>query len=150
MNDVLAFPIGRDYAWLAQDAVGHVAIFTNGGCGPIPKSVLVDRTLADQAESLIDALPVVGRCQTLACLPSPEVFDAFAARGLFVFDWQDCHRDRDFSSRYELVSRPARPISHSELNGDLAALSEIVRFSSLRFAESRAVDASQNVDCVRP
>jgi hypothetical protein len=29
-------PLGQDDAWLATDAVGHVAIFTNAGPGPIP------------------------------------------------------------------------------------------------------------------
>jgi hypothetical protein len=37
------YPHGCDYVWLAVDAAGSVAIFTNAGQGPIPAVVLADR-----------------------------------------------------------------------------------------------------------
>lgn len=79
-------PLGQDDAWLATDAVGHVAIFTNAGPGPISIAVLADRRASDQAESLIKALPERGDSQMLVILPRPDDFVAFARRGLFAYD----------------------------------------------------------------
>jgi hypothetical protein len=77
------YPVGWDYAWLAADAAGQVAMFMTAGLGPIPNAILSDRSLADRAESLIEALPERGNCQMLATLPRPDDFVAFARRGLF-------------------------------------------------------------------
>src|SRR5438132_124105 len=99
-------PHGRDYAWVALDAVGHVAVFTNAGEGPIPTAVLTNRQEADQAEELIHRLPQRGECQLLMTLPRPDDFIAFARRGLFAYDWRDVHQARDRTFRYELLARP--------------------------------------------
>jgi hypothetical protein len=140
------YPLGQDYAWLATDAAGHVAIFTNAGQGPIPIAVLADRQGSDQAESLIEALPERGDSHMLVALPSPDAFVAFARRGLFAYDWQDCHRDTGQSHRYELLARPAVPVTAEELAGEVAALIGRVRFQSLRFADSLAIAVDDHVE----
>lgn len=48
------FPTGADFAWLASDAAGHVAVFTNAGEGPIPRAVL---ELGDRADSGASSCP---------------------------------------------------------------------------------------------
>src|SRR5262249_20308087 len=86
------FPHGWDYAWLAVDACGHVAIFTNAGVGPIPVAVLADRKTADRAEELVRQLPERGGCELLVSFPRPDDFIGFARRGLFAYDWTDVSR----------------------------------------------------------
>jgi hypothetical protein len=144
-----AYPLGRDYAWLATDAAGHVAVFTNAGQGPIPIAVLTDRRASDHAEPLVEALPERGDCRMLVNLPRPDDFVAFARRGLFAYDWQDCHRDTSWSHRYELLARPAVPVTVEELAGEVAALIGTVRFQSLRFAESLAIAVDDHVESRR-
>lgn len=125
-------PLGWDYSWLATDAAGYVAIFTNAGQGPIPIAVLADRRASDQAKTLIRALPERNDCHMLITVPCPDGFVAFARRGLFAYDWQDSHRDRTRSHRYELVARPAVPVKVDELAREVAALVGRVRFHSFR------------------
>ena len=141
-----AYPLGWDYAWLAADAAGHVAIFTNAGQGPIPTAVLADRRASDRAELLIKALPERSDCQMLVTLPRPEDFIACVRRGLFAYDWQDCHRDTGQSHRYELLARPTAPVTVEELTGEVVALIGRVRFQSLRFAESLAIAVEDHVE----
>src|SRR5260370_3186543 len=59
------FPVGLDFAWLACDAAGHVAVFTNAGTGPIPAAVLAERPAADRSCTLVRDVPRVG-CETVA------------------------------------------------------------------------------------
>src|SRR5437763_1991523 len=95
------FPDGLYYAWLAVDAVGQIAVFTNAGRGPIPAAVLANRETADRAESLVATLPERGSCEMMVTMPRPDDFIAFARRGLFVYDWQDVNRKEAKSSCYE-------------------------------------------------
>ncbi len=143
------YPLGRDYAWLATDAAGHVAVFTNAGQGPIPNAVLADRWASDHAEPLVKGLPERGDCHMLVTLPRADDFVAFARRGLFAYDWQDSHRDTSWSHRYELLARPAVPVTVEELAGEVAAQIGKVRFESLRFAESLAIAVDDHVESRR-
>ncbi|MDR3619283.1 MAG: hypothetical protein P4L85_08030 [Paludisphaera borealis] len=143
------YPLGWDYAWLAADAAGHVAIFTNAGQGPIPIAVLADRRASDHAERLVEALPERSDCQMLVALPRPDDFIAYARRGLFAYDWQDCHRDTGWSHRYELLARPTAPVLVEELPGEVVALIGRVWFQSLRFAESMAIAVDDHVESRR-
>jgi hypothetical protein len=140
------YPLGWDYTWLATDAAGHVASFTNAGQGPIPIAVLADRRRFDQAEPQIMALPERGDSYILVTLPRPDDFVAFARRGLFAYDWQDSHRDTGQSHRYELIARPTVPITVEELAGEVASLIGRVRFQALRFADSLAIAVDDHVE----
>ncbi|WP_165253251.1 hypothetical protein [Paludisphaera soli] len=141
------YPIGLDYAWLATDAEGHVARFTNAGQGPIPKAVLADRRASDQAEALTMALPERGDSLMLVAMPRPDDFVAVACRGLFAYDWQDAHRQAGRIHRYELISRPTVPVTVEELVGELATLIGKVKFRSIRFAESPAIAVDDHGEC---
>lgn len=141
-----SYPHGLDYSWLAADAAGHVAIFTNAGRGPIPIAVLADRRASDHAEPLVIALPERNDAHMLVTLPRPDDFVAFARRGLFAYDWQDCHRGAGRSRRHELLARPAAPITVGELEGEVASLIDKVRFGSLRFDDSLAIAVEDHVE----
>jgi hypothetical protein len=143
------FPHGLDYAWLAADAAGHVAVFTNAGQGPIPIAVLADRRASDRVEPLVRALPERDEAHMLIDLPRPDDFAAFARRGLFAYDWQDSHRGAGRSDRYELLARPAVPITVEELRGEVAALIDKVRFESLRFDDGLAIAVEDQVESRR-
>jgi hypothetical protein len=143
------YPLGQDYAWLATDAAGHVAVFTNAGQGPIPTAVLADRLGSDQAELLIRALRERCDSQMLVTLPRPDDFLAFARRGLFAYDWQDFQRDMGWPHRYELLARPAFPVTVEELTGEMATLVGRVRFQTLRFADSLAIAVDDHVESRR-
>ena len=89
----MELPVGIDYAWLACDADGHVARFTNAGEGPVPTAVLAVRELADRVDSLTRDLPFVGRHEMRVSLPDPTDFSRLARRGLFGYDWQSRRSD---------------------------------------------------------
>jgi hypothetical protein len=141
-------PIGLDYAWLACDAEGHVARFTNASVGPIPVVVLANRSLADQAESLSRRLPFVGGYEMRVSLPDATDFSQIARRGLYGFDWQDAARTRGRSGCYEIVSRPLRLLQVEELPQELRQLAELVRLSGLRFADSDTICLGRLLECV--
>jgi hypothetical protein len=137
------FPHGLDYAWLAVDAVGHVAIFTNAGLGPIPAAVLADREKVDRAEELVRQLPERCDYELFVTMPRPDDYVAFARRGLFAYDWEDAHRKTGHTRRYELVTRPNRPVLVEELDPAVATLAELVRFEQLRFAEHSSIEVTE-------
>ena len=141
------FPVGWDYAWLATDAAGHIAIFTNAGEGPIPAAVLAVREAADCAERLVMALPERGDAELLVSVPRPDDFIAFARRGLFAYDWQDVHRRTGLLHRYELMARPTAPLTVA-LSGAIDQLARLVRFASLRFGESPCIAPPDYVACL--
>jgi hypothetical protein len=138
------FPHGRDYAWLAVDAVGHVAVFTNAGAGPIPTSVLANREQADRAELEIRGIRVQGHFVTLPYLDS---FLEFAHRGLFAYDWQDAHRKAGFVRQYELQATPVEPATVDSLPPAINSLASIVRFDSIRFLDCPRIDVAKLVVC---
>jgi hypothetical protein len=144
----LELPVGLDYAWLACDAEGYVARFTNAGKGPIPVVVLANRELADQAEVLTGALPFVGGHEMRVSLPDPTDFSRIARRGLYGFDWRDVTRTTGRSGCYEIVSRPLRSLRVAELPLELRRLAEFVRFDGLRFAGSDTICVGGLVKCV--
>ena len=70
------FP-GFEFDWFAQDAEGHLALFSTGGFGPVPSNVQAHFQAHDRATSSID-LPHWG---------SLDVWKDYAQQGLYVFDW---------------------------------------------------------------
>jgi hypothetical protein len=143
------FPHGLDYAWLAVDAVGHVAMFTNGGQGPIPTAVLADREQSNHAEELIDDLPWRGDDAFPDPRPPTDCYTAFARKGLFAYDWMDVHRAGvDRTLQYELLERPKVPVSVEEMEGAVATLARRVRFEAVRFSESPSIVVWEHVNCI--
>lgn len=144
----MELPAGVDYAWLASDAEGHVARFTNVGEGPVPAAVLGMREMADRAEALCGALPFVGKPVMRVSLPDPTDFRRLARRGLYGYDWQDATRTAGHTGCYELLAVPTLAVRMEELPADLRRLAGLVRFGNLRFADSVAIDVRAIVACV--
>jgi hypothetical protein len=141
-------PVGLDYAWLACDAEGYLARFTNAGEGPIPVVVLANRQLADQAEVLTRSLPLVCGHEMQVRLPYPTDFSQIARRGLYGFDWQDATRTTGRSGCYEIVSRPLQPLRVEGLSPELRRLAELVKFDCLRFVDSDSICVGRFMECV--
>ena len=70
------FP-GFEFDWFAQDAEGHVALFSTGGFAPVPRTVQAHYQGHDRAASSIE-VPHWG---------SLSVWKDYARQGLYVFDW---------------------------------------------------------------
>jgi hypothetical protein len=104
---------GIDYAWLAVDSIGNVAVFTTGGEGPVPTSALPTLELA---ESAIRDLVERSACEMQIKIPRPDDYVSFAKRGLFAYDWYDVHRESSSRiNQYELLARPTNPVTLGEL-----------------------------------
>jgi hypothetical protein len=138
--------IGSDLAWLAVDAVGHMAVFTTAGVAPIPSTVLDHPDLVDPAEDLLLELPPVGDCGLLVRYPRPDDYINFARRGFFAYDWQDVHRS-PHTRCYDMIARPEVPRSVEDIGAELGAVARLVRFGTLTFADSPAIRAEQLVPC---
>jgi hypothetical protein len=139
--------IYSDLAWLAVDAVWHLAVFTTAGIAPIPSRVLDHRELAERAEELLEQLPVIGDCQLLVSLPRPDDYIGFARRGFFAYDWEDVHRTGGYSRCYEILARPTVPRSVDDITGELRVAAELVRLGTLAFATSLAISAGRLGPC---
>jgi hypothetical protein len=141
------YPRGTDYEWYASDAVGHVAVFATADIGPMPVVLLGDLSLTDSLMVAVRRLPARGRATMLVSLPRPDDFIHFASRGLFAYDWQDVHRTRGFSDRYEMLSRPDTPILVSELPEQFHALVRSTALPDVRFADSLTIDVRGSFSC---
>lgn len=136
------FPVGQDFAWLACDAAGHVAMFANAGTGPIPAAVVGERPAVDRAESLAGSLPRVGGHTLHVRLPRPDDYIGWAERGLFAYDWRD-------AGRYESITAPECPIDVTQLPTELSRLARLAVLPGLRFADSLAVYECEFGECAR-
>lgn len=68
---------GREFDWFAIDSEGNIGMFATGGHGKIPEQVIADYKSHDRVSEAVDS-PNWG---------SENVWDDFAALGLYVFDW---------------------------------------------------------------
>ncbi|HUS09353.1 MAG TPA: hypothetical protein VMZ30_02720 [Pyrinomonadaceae bacterium] len=130
----------EDYEWYATDTVGHVAVFTTAGIGPIPVSVLSARSLEDALAVAVGKMLPRGRATMLVSLPTPDDYIHFAACGFFAYDWQDVHRTKFKKNRYEMLSEPGKPIHVSELPEQFQSLLRSTTFANLSFANTRKID----------
>lgn len=123
-----------DVGWLATDAVGHVALFTTGGRGPIPDTALPS---VENAEEFVLSLPEVSDVELVTSMSGTNAFVAFAKRGFFAYDWSDVHRDTCQALRgYELQYRPTSPLTLADLSAPLRALAEVTRLPDVTFGAS--------------
>jgi hypothetical protein len=149
--EVNEYPECIDYEWFAFDAVGHIAVFTTAGVGPIPKPVLASRAAEDALGEFAHHLPIRGTAVMLVSLPRPDDYMAFAAQGLFAYDWADVHRSaRDWSGVYELYARPDRPISACDMPVQFQSLLRESVVGSIRFSSSSRIDVRTLYACHEP
>jgi hypothetical protein len=124
----------HDFAWLAQDSAGQVAVFTTGGEGPIPAGAVP--WLAD-SEAAVRSLGESSGCQLLVTVPRPDDFVCFCKRGFFAYDWVDVHRKAGESSNaYELVARPSKPAKLVDLPLSVRRIVESTSIASITFGAS--------------
>lgn len=84
----------------------------------------------------------------LVSLPCHEDFVRLARRGLFAYDWQDVHRTRGFSWKYEMIARPESPIQLDQMPQEMQELLRNTRFGSIRYSDCLTVDVQRDLDCV--
>ncbi len=143
------YPHQIDCVWLASDNEGFLAAFVSAGIAPIPTVAL--EMLAPQVEDiegLVHALARTSTARLLASVKRPDSFRQLAERGLFVYDWQDIHRNRrDEIGAYELVAEPMTPLRADALPATLSAVAAALQFDGVRFAEQPQLDARQQMAC---
>ena len=106
-------PEGFDIFWIASDSLQQVGMFATGSAGPIP---LTARPWIHDVEEQVLMLPVVCAVELKIPYPRPDDFVAMAERGFFSFDWTDVHKTFiQATSMYEMVCRPARPLTVDQL-----------------------------------
>jgi hypothetical protein len=136
-----------DYEWYACDGVGHVAVFTTGGAGPIPTTVLGSLKVADFLADSVWKMKPQGKAMMLASLPRPDDYLHFSGCGFFAYDWSDVHRSKNFLGCYEMLSRPSKPIHLSELPETFRPLLQSTTISNVAFAETNLLDARKYFEC---
>jgi len=135
---------GTDLVWLAADADGLLAAFVTAGEGPIPATALESALTEPGLEAQLLHLPVSSSHQLLTDVPNPTSFIELSQRGLFVFDWTDVHRMlREATHKYELVCRPDRPLSVSELPPVLRAVARSVIVDGVAFARHASISINR-------
>lgn len=139
--------IEDDWAWLAVDAAGHLALFTTAGSGPVPSVVLDQSDLVLTAETLIAKLPILGKSELHVQLPRPDDFVAFARRGFFAYDWSDVHRTIGKIGNYELMATPTTPRLASQLIDPLSSIAKLVVFDSLMFPDHPIIAVDRLISC---
>jgi len=83
----------------------------------------------------------------LVSLPRPDDFVHFSSCGFFAYDWQDADRTQGLSDRYEMLSRPERPLQVSEMPDQFQLLLRATTFTEVRFADSLTIDVRRYFDC---
>ncbi|TWU44440.1 hypothetical protein Poly51_61260 [Rubripirellula tenax] len=144
------FPFGIDYGWIATDASGHLAVFTNAGEGPIPRSAIMgDYASTSNVERLVRELPEHCDAKMLVEMPITDSFVGFGKRGLYAYDWGAAW-DREQESGYGLVCVPSSPLSVEDLRSPLAACALATLMPDTKFGGDILVNPVRHLDCVEP
>ncbi|TRC72293.1 hypothetical protein FJV83_00920 [Mesorhizobium sp. WSM4307] len=142
------YPIGIDCVWIASDAVGDLGAFTTAGAGPIPLRVLDNDWLPiTDIEEAICKLPLISTGKMLIPIKRPDDFVAMAARGFFVYDWQDISRTNARKmGKYEKIASPSKPLNREFLHDELRLIASSIVMLNLKFSEVRAIKIEENFD----
>lgn len=140
------YPSGIDIAWIAVDEDNEVAVFITAGSGPIPK-VLISQNDLDEMEDRILMLPPCSPVDLLVSVPRPQGFADLAARGLYIYDWQEPARAAGAVGQYELVARPHVPVNQEQFDQAIGHRSNC-RLTGLCFARASSVDVASRVECL--
>lgn len=138
---------GVDYAWLAVDDEGFIAIFMTGGEGPVPNSAQFKAGPMLDVEELLARAPEISECRSHVNYLRPDDFLAAARRGVFAFDWSDVHRTTSETRKvYELIAEPTSPIDLEHLPAALQEIARKTHLSGVNF--KRSLDSGVSVICV--
>lgn len=128
---------GIDFEWLATDAEGHVALFSNeGGVAP-PELVLRNMDAHSRALQALLLAPPTTRplFSPLDPLERDNVWRTVAERGLFAY------RADPLGGPYRLAAAPMEPIRLFDLPETTARTVGAIRFKRLRFRYVYSVTA---------
>lgn len=139
--------IYSDWAWLAVDAVGGVAVFTTAGVAPIPVAVLRNAEWVEPVEELIGQMPAGAGYELLVRYSRPDDYIGFASRGFFAYDWQDVHRTIGKTRAYELIAKPAVPVHVDDLPPAIARAARLAVLASVRFKSATSLAVERLLSC---
>jgi hypothetical protein len=137
-----------DCAWFATDSTGVLAVFITGGEGAIPVALLQSRSFFEQEEAIL-TLTENSTYTTIRTVPSPDSFNQFAARGLYVFDAALCN---DFQTlptprSYVLMTKPDQPRQLEALSEPLRSRLELLKMDDYVFATTLKIEIPSHVPC---
>lgn len=141
----MKYPYDWDLEWLAVDLDGSIAVFTTGGRGPLPIKGYEEYSREEFSDTVWE-LPKTSSYELLVDLPRPDDYIQLSEKGFFTYDWADVHRVDGKHNRYELQSRPTKPLKLDKLP---SIISDVVRSIVLpiRFTELSEVDVSVYIEC---
>lgn len=102
---------GVEFDWFASDSEGNLALFATAGEGFFPEAVSSNHV---QHAAISEALPT-------SHLGTPNIWQDYAALGLFVFDWALP------GGPYKKVASPKKVANH-EFLASVLAISELPQF----------------------
>ena len=133
-----------DIAWCACDLDGHIAFFTSGGVGKLPRAVIASNAARILVLEFFEKMPASTRCVRRQEIRefkeiSPKHYfrdyDFMGTRGLYAYDAQLHHHSTEPYVPYQLVVEPTIPCEIEILPKDVRDLISSVRFP-LRFAKT--------------
>lgn len=130
---------GIDFGWVACDETGYVGVFFTGGEGPVPDASFLEGAMHETLFDELASLPRTTASELLVRFPRPEDYVASAERGLFAFDWSDAHRTGNALNGYEMIARPAMPLTLSQLPQSLRAIVASSKLIGARFLEMSVI-----------
>lgn len=128
---------GIELDWLGIDIHGHVALFSSGGDGPIPRIVWDHFAEVDTALEHLNNLPIIGSCSKSKWgVRSNDDWTEAARRGLFTYDWEP-----GSDGPYARLTVPSRAITVDELSdAGVQNAARLVRLT-VDFAKAAHIDS---------
>ena len=115
---------GLEFDWYACDGVGHVALLSSAGSAIVPQSIL---DAVSQRDLLDDHFAITSRIRS--------EWEQFAEMGLFVYDCGSPH-----AAVHRRLALPSKPLLRRDLPESPGRAAGIFVFSTLRFADTDAID----------
>lgn len=129
-TDLRAHLWGLEWDFLVLDRVGHVAVLSSAGYGPIPEQVLNARDDVERAIAAVDAMPVSTRARSVHTGDGDySDWYAISDRGLFAYDWQVWH------GPYRLIAEPELAVTVDALPSAIQRAAGLIRLAE-DFAET--------------
>lgn len=122
--------VGSEFDWFAQDAIGHISVFSSAGWGPVPDLVFERFEGQQLLEEHLCTL-----CSTTSLATIPEGPRAFLQKGIFYYDWHDTY------GPYRRFSVPSVPIFVSDLNLPAVLAQSLISLPDCRFRDSPELKA---------
>jgi hypothetical protein len=121
---------GIDLNWFAMDSIGKIALFATAGAGFVPKSVVAGYAEHDAVSDGIET-PNWG---------TERVWDDYAARGIFVYDWGTS------GGPYRRVREPMAGVDEG-LCSKVLSISSLPRLN-VEFGNSGNISVSEVADAI--